>query len=90
MNDAIASKVLRIVAEQAGVETAAVNSSTSLEELGIDSLGIVESIFCIEEEFNIQLPFNANDPNSTELDFSTLGTIIGAVEGIVKQQNSKS
>ncbi|MCY3878790.1 MAG: phosphopantetheine-binding protein [Rhodobacteraceae bacterium] len=90
MNDAIASKVLRIVAEQAGVETAAVNSSTSLEELGIDSLGIVESIFCIEEEFNIQLPFNANDPNSTELDFSTLGTIIGAVEGLVKQQNSKS
>ncbi|MEL6102951.1 MAG: phosphopantetheine-binding protein, partial [Pseudomonadota bacterium] len=35
------------------------NSSSmdsTLEDLGIDSLGLVESIFAIEEEFDISIP----------------------------------
>ena len=37
------------------------------EDLGIDSLGLVESIFAIEEAFDIQVPFNANEPVAERL-----------------------
>ena len=39
-----------------------VRMDATLEDLGIDSLGLVEAIFAIEEAFDIQVPFNANDP----------------------------
>ena len=50
------------------------------EELGIDSLAIVESIFAIEETFDIQVPFNANEQGNDEFDISTIGAIVEAVE----------
>lgn len=34
--------------------------STSLEEIGFDSLDLVELIFLIEDRFNVDLSFNAN------------------------------
>ena len=57
----------------------------SLEELGIDSLGLVESIFAIEEEFDITVPFNANEPEKSEFDISSVAAIIAAVEGLVAE-----
>ena len=36
-----------------------VHLTSTLESLGIDSLGLVESIFAIEEAFDISVPFNA-------------------------------
>ena len=54
----IRGKVIEIIADQAIVETSDVNDESTLEGLGIDSLGLVESIFAIEETFDIQVPFN--------------------------------
>ena len=62
-------------------------SQSRLEDLGIDSLGLVESIFTIEEEFDIQVPFNANEPEKSEFDISSVNAIIGAVESLVKDQH---
>lgn len=36
-------------------------------DLGIDSLGLVESISAIEEAFDIVIPFNANEPDQSEI-----------------------
>ena len=49
----IRSKVIEIIADQAIIETSDVNDESTLEGLGIDSLGLVESIFAIEEAFDI-------------------------------------
>ena len=49
----VKDKVIQIIAEQALLDVADVRLSATLEELGIDSLGVVESIFAIEEEFDI-------------------------------------
>jgi acyl carrier protein len=57
-----------------------------LADLGIDSLGLVESIFAIEEAFDIQVPFNANQPEASEFDISSVAAIIRAVEGLVAEQ----
>ena len=58
----------------------------SPQDIGIDSMGLVESIFAIEEEFDIAIPFNANEPEKSEFDVSTLGAIVNAVEKLVAEQ----
>ncbi len=49
------------------IDVADVTDEKSLEDLGIDSLGLVESIFAIEEAFDISVPFNANEPTESRL-----------------------
>lgn len=84
----VKDSVIRILAEQAMVEPSDVSPTQNLADLGIDSLGLVEAIFAIEEEFDIQVPFNANDPDAGDFDISSVAAIIGAVEGLVATQTA--
>jgi len=84
--DDVKTKVIGIIAEQAVLEPSDVKMEHSLEDLGIDSLGLVESIFAIEEAFDINVPFNANDPSQSDFDISSVAAIVAAVEGLVKDQ----
>ena len=50
-------QVKKIVVEQLGVEADEVQmQSTFVDDLGADSLDIVELIMAFEEEFNIEIP----------------------------------
>lgn len=82
----VKDKVIQIIAEQGLLDVADVSLSATLEDLGIDSLGVVESIFAIEEEFDIEVPFNANAPQESEFDISSVATIVSAVETLVAEQ----
>ena len=82
----VRDRVIAIIAEQAVLEVADVTPEATLEGLGIDSLGLVESIFAIEEAFDISVPFNANDPAESDFDISSVASIITAVEGLVAAQ----
>lgn len=86
MTDSARDTVIRILAEQAVVDTAEVRLESTLEDLGIDSLGLVESIFAIEEAFDISVPFNANNPQAGGFDISSVAAIVRAVEGLVAEQ----
>ena len=86
MADSIREKVIAIIAEQAVLEVEDVRPDATLDDLGIDSLGVVESIFAIEEAFDIQVPFNANEPEKSAFDISSVASIITAVEGLVADQ----
>ena len=86
MADSVRDKVIAIIAEQAVLEPGDVTMEATLADLGIDSLGLVESIFAIEEAFDIQVPFNANEPDQSEFDISSVAAIVGAVEGLVAAQ----
>ena len=83
----VSEKVIVIIAEQAMLEPADVTPDMTLEDLGIDSLGLVESIFAIEEAFDITVPFNANDPTASDFDISSVAAIIKAVDGLVKARS---
>jgi acyl carrier protein len=83
----IRGKVIAIIADQAIVETSDVNDESTLEGLGIDSLGLVESIFAIEETFDIQVPFNANQPDESSFDLSSVATIIQGIETLIREQS---
>lgn len=81
----IQGKVVEIIAEQGLLEQATVTLDARLADLGIDSLGIVEAVFAIEEAFGIAVPFNANEPG-VGFDMSSVGSIVAAVRGLVAQQ----
>ena len=79
-------KVIEIIAEQAVLGPSDVTMDSTLEELGIDSLGLVESIFAIEEAFDISVPFNANEPAASDFDISSVGAIIAGIERLIAEQ----
>jgi acyl carrier protein len=83
MAQTVKDQVVAIIAEQAVLDPADISLDSTLESLGIDSLGLVESIFAIEEAFDISVPFNANDPSESDFDISTVASIVAAVEALV-------
>lgn len=88
MTQDIKRKVIEIIAEQAVVDVSDVHGESSISDLGLDSLSLVESIFAIEEAFDISVPFNANSPQSPEFDLSSVAAICAAVEGLVAQRRA--
>lgn len=83
MSDPVAETVRRILAEQAMIPVEAVGLDASPAELGLDSLGLVEAIFAIEEAFDISVPFNANDTGANRFEMGTVSQVIAAVQGLV-------
>ncbi len=82
----VKERVIEIIAEQAVLEPSDVSLDKSLEDLGVDSMGLVEAIFAIEESFDIQVPFNANEPEMGEFDTSSVASVVAAVERLVAEQ----
>lgn len=57
VSDSIAEKVKAIIVEQLGVEESEVKMDSSfIEDLGADSLDIVELVMAMEEEFDLVIP----------------------------------
>ena len=79
----VAKKVRAIIAGQAMVTPVDLTPDTRLSDLGLDSLGLVECLFSLEETFDITVPFNANEPEKTPFDLSTVGTVIDGVEALI-------
>ena len=79
-------KVIAILAEQALLEPSDIALSDSLEGLGIDSMALVETIFAIEETFDISVPFNANAPTEGAFDITSVASIVAAVDQLKATQ----
>ncbi len=88
MAQTVMERVVAIIAEQAVLDPADVSPESTLESLGIDSLGLVETIFAIEEAFDISVPFNANDPSESDFDISTVASMAAAVEALVAARSA--
>ena len=86
MSDDTRARVHAILAEQAMIDPADVTDDQSLAEIGIDSMGVVEAIFAIEEAFDIRVPFNANAPETSGFDISSVGAVVDAVARLRAEQ----
>ncbi len=82
----VAREVLEIIAKQAKVEPAQVTVETDLAEIGLESLDTIELIFALEEKFNIEIPYNANDASAAGMEFDTAGEVVDAVVKLVAAQ----
>ena len=57
MSQELDRRVIEIIAEQLGMDGGEVTpASTYVEDLGADSLDIVELIMALEEEFEVEVP----------------------------------
>jgi acyl carrier protein len=81
----VQKRVIAIIAEQGLLDAGAITPDARLADLGIDSLGVVEAIFAIEEAFDVAVPFNANEPG-VGFDITTVGSLIAAVQGLIAQR----
>lgn len=82
----IKEKLYKIIAEQAMIKVSDVHDKATLTDLGLDSLAVVEAVFAIEETFDVQVPFNANNPAKSEFDITNVGTMVAAVEKLVAEK----
>ncbi|NUS39967.1 MAG: acyl carrier protein [Lysobacter sp.] len=85
MDQAIADQVYDIIAKHADIDRAKLTPEATLKDLGIDSLEAIETIFDIEEHFDISFP--SQDPN---LDGGTLAGLVDAVEQALAAKASAS
>jgi len=84
----VTQEVIEVIAKQAKVEPAKVARETELADLNLESLDSIELIFALEEKFDIEIPFNANEANSAGISFRTAGDVIDAVANLVGAQKS--
>ena len=82
----VKTKVIEILAEQAVLDVSDVTLESTLDSLGIDSLGLVESIFAIEEAFDITISFNLNAPNESDFDISDVAAIVWGIEKLLAEK----
>jgi acyl carrier protein len=60
MGENLGERIRTIVVEQLGVEPSDVTANASiLDDLGADSLDVVELVMALEEEFDIEVPDEA-------------------------------
>lgn len=82
----IEAAVIAILARQVLLSPEEIAPDARLDDLGLDSLGKVEAIFALEERFDISVPFNANEPDQPDFDFSSVPSIVAGVERLIGQQ----
>lgn len=86
MSDEVTERVRSIVAEQAMIEPAEITADTTPEQLGLDSLALVEIVFGIEEAFDVTIPYNANDPEESDFDITSFGAMVGGVKRLIAER----
>lgn len=73
----VTSRVNKILAEHLGVEeTKLANDSRFIEDLGADSLDVVEIIMALENEFNIEIG------DDTAENLATVGSVIDHINSV--------
>ena len=83
MTDDVSQRVAQIIAEQAMLDPESIQPETTLDDLGLDSLSVVEVVFGIEEAFDISVPFNANEPENSEFKISKFKHIVAGVKSLI-------
>lgn len=76
--EAVRRAVIDILAQQALRDPATLDAADRVSDLGIDSLGMAEVIFAIEERFDVSVPAGQG-----AADFGTVGAVVAAVQGLV-------
>ncbi len=78
MADEIFAKVKKIIVEQLSVdEGEVVPEAMFIDDLGADSLDIVELIMALEEEFDIEIPDNSAEK------IATVGNAVDYIKGVI-------
>jgi acyl carrier protein len=82
----VESTVLDIIAQKANAPRATLSRATQLSSLTFASIDMLETIFEIEEIFDISVLYNANDAAAGNM--KTAGDVIDLIQTYVRQKNA--
>jgi len=74
--------IVDIIASFSAVDREKITLESNLREIEIESLEFVELVFKLEEEFDISIPYNANEAE----EFQKVEDVVVAVEKIIEDQ----
>lgn len=101
---AIIDDVRSIIAKSLNIPVDQLTPEKRLDELGAESLDVIEIVFALEEKYDIAIPLQANDATrvsasgksesqdksgNSELPFATVGDVAEMVEKLVAAKVSK-
>ena len=78
--DSVAAETIAIIAERLSIEKRNLQLTDRLDDLGINSLSVIEIIFDLEEKFDVSIPYNSNDLTP---EFQTVGDIVDALKRLM-------
>jgi acyl carrier protein len=82
MSDEVSQRVFAILSKHAKTRPGEVTENTVLEEIGLESIEIVECVFDLEEAFDITIPNPGENP-AIDTRFTTAGEIVAAVRQLM-------
>jgi len=81
LSSLIFNSITAILVSKFDVEPSSVTPGTALSELGLDSLGLMEFVFAVEDAFHLRLPEDRLDPREAGI---TLQRLCEAIEAQIK------
>jgi acyl carrier protein len=92
--------VRSIIAKSLNIPVERLSPETHLDELGAESLDVIEIVFALEEKFDIAIPLKADEATrltttqksggGQDVPFSTVGDVAEIVEKLVAAKTSKA
>lgn len=83
----VAPKIIEILRKHMKEPEKEITMETQLEDLEIESLDLAMIVFDIEDSFQIEIPYNANEEVE---DFKTVGTVVERVQALVEARGASS
>ncbi len=80
----VQDKIFDIIAKEATIDRAKINPGSTLKDLQIPSLDMVQIFFAIEDHFQINLP-----DQSPDFDAETAGGLVTIVERLLAEKAEK-
>jgi len=78
-----ATRITAMLAKDFKVDPGQVTPDSRLEDLGVDSLGLAELLFNVEDEFGLKLP-------DIPTDVSTFGDVVRYIDNAIAAQRGSS
>lgn len=82
MSDEVSQRVFAILSKHAKMQE--ISENTVLEDVGLESIEIVECVFDLEEAFDITIP-NPGENAAIDTRFTTAADVVVAVRQLLEQ-----
>lgn len=83
----VARRVYEILAQHSQLTADQFTAETSLEDAGIDSLGMIETLFDLETAFDIKIP-DTGEATDRFRQFLTAGSTVKLIESLLAEKRS--
>ncbi len=85
MNPSTFAAVSSVLIEQVHVDAASVHPEVALDQLGLDSLALMEFAFAVEDRFAVRIPEDRLDPRQAGITLDQLASLLD--EAIVEKES---